>query len=93
MTARLDNREVGSVTSQLQNAGQCLNLGAVQLRRGTHRVSLIVSLRSLRPGTGGDGFPLGPLLLQPSTRGELLAPARATTLCGRTLDWLEVLAR
>jgi hypothetical protein len=89
LTASVDGNRVGSASSQLQNAGQWLDLGSVQLSAGTHSVSLAVSLSPLRPGTGGDGFPLGPLLLQPQAPAGLIAPSRVTTVCGRPLDWLE----
>jgi hypothetical protein len=89
LTASVDGNPVGSASSQLQNAGQWLDLGSVQLRAGTHSVSLAVSLPPLRPGTGSGGFPLGPLLLQPQAPAGLIAPSQATTVCRRPLDWLE----
>ena len=93
LTASIDGDRVGSASSQLQNAGQWLDLGSVQLRGGTHFVSLVVSLSPLSPGTGGGRFPLGPLLLQPQTPAGLIAPSQPTTACALPLDWLEVLHR
>jgi hypothetical protein len=43
-----------------------------------------------RLGTGGDDFPLGPLLLEPQTAETVIAPARPSSLWGRPLDWAEV---
>ena len=91
LTARVDGAKLGRVSGQLQNAGQWLDLGSTELAAGTHRIALTLELPALRPGTGGAGFPLGPLLLQPEAHARLAAPARASALCGRTLDWVEAL--
>jgi hypothetical protein len=91
LTARVDGTEVGHVSTQLQNAGQWLDLGSATLATGAHRITLTLELPALRPGTGGGGFPLGPLLLQPETRSGIAAPANASALCGRTLDRVEAL--
>jgi hypothetical protein len=94
LAASVDGVEVGSATSQLQPAGQWLDLGAVALLAGSHDVALAVSLPASDPGTGGGGFPLGPLALEP-LRGEnaLIETAEPGNLCGRELDWVEALAR
>jgi hypothetical protein len=60
-------------------------------QRGRHIVSLAVTLSRLLPGTGGDDFPLGPLLLQPQTVETVIAPTGPSSLCGRPLDWAEVI--
>jgi hypothetical protein len=93
LTASVDGEQVGSVSAQLQNAGQWLDLGGVALSAGLHDVAVAVELRALEPGTGGGGFPLGPLLLEPHADGRLLEPSQPRSLCGRRLDWLEALAR
>ena len=92
--ASVDGIPVGSLSSQLQHAGQWLDLGVADLARGTHHVSLEVSLGSSSPGVGGGGFPLGPLVLEP-VRGKsvLIEPSAADELCGLTLDWVEALVR
>jgi hypothetical protein len=92
LTLAIDGRRVGSASSQLQNAGQWLDLGPTALQAGRHTISIHVSLAPLTPGTGGDGFPLGPLLLEPRGGETAERPARAARLCGRSLDWLEALA-
>lgn len=89
----VNSKQLGSVSSQLQNAGQWLDLGAVHMHAGGQRVSVVVSLPTPRPGTGGGGFALGPLLLQPEATSRLLQPAGPQALCRRTVDWLEALAR
>jgi hypothetical protein len=94
LRAFVDGARVGSFSSQLQHAGQWLPLGVVGLAAGPHDVSLEVSLRSLTAGAGGGGFPLGPLALEPvGDDGVPLVAAAADELCGRTLDWVEALAR
>jgi hypothetical protein len=89
--AAVDGTRVGRVSSQLQNAGQWLDLGSTRLRGGTHHLTVTVALSALHPGTGGGAFPLGPVALQPESRSWLYSPASATALCGRTLDWVEAL--
>jgi hypothetical protein len=88
----VDGKRVGRMSSQLQNAGQWLDLGSTQMRAGTHRLTLAVTLPALHPGTGGAAFPLGPIVLQPESRAWLFSPSRPKALCGRTLDWVEALA-
>jgi hypothetical protein len=69
-------------------------LGRARLTTGTHRVELDYGGPDLRPGSGGVQFGLGPIVL---SRGPEDAPveyvpvAAATTLCGRSLDWIEAL--
>jgi hypothetical protein len=91
LTVRVDGTHVGTVERQLQNAGQWLELGTVAITAGTHRVSLEVTLPWPSPGTGGGGFPLGPLLLQPAGPSRLPETSSAHSLCGRNLDWIEAL--
>jgi hypothetical protein len=95
LSASIDGMRVGTVTSQLQNAGQWLDLGSANVERGAHTVSLAVTLGASRPGTGGDGFPLGPLLLQPQRPASdtVTTAARAAAFCSRSLDWVEILPR
>jgi hypothetical protein len=88
LTARVDGKEIGRVSAQLQNAGQWLDLGSATLAAGAHRLTLALGLPALRPGTGGGGFPLGPLLLQPESRSRP-APTNASAPCSRTLDGVE----
>jgi hypothetical protein len=90
LTIAIDGARVGSVSSQLQNAGQWLDLGSVAVPAGTSTVTLRVSLPPMTPGTGGGGFPLGPLLLQPEAESTLITSTGPKSLCGRPLDWLEL---
>jgi hypothetical protein len=85
----VDGRPAGEATTQLQNAGQWLELDAIRLARGAHRIHVTHSSSWLRPGTGGVHLPLGPLLFQPLAPTSLLKHPIAASLCGRRLDWLE----
>jgi hypothetical protein len=93
LTTSVDGRVTGSISSQLQNAGQWLDLGPVDMNAGLHRVTLALSLPAWRPGTGGGGFPLGPLVLQPESPSKVSEPLDPRALCGKTLDWVEALRR
>ena len=92
LSVAVDGARVGTVQRQLQNAGQWLELGSAALPKGTHRVTVAVSLPMLSPGTGGGLFPLGPLLLEPVAASRVLEPARPKAICGRNLDWIEARA-
>jgi hypothetical protein len=89
LRAGLDSEPVGSISEQLQNAGQWLELGTRRLTSGRHTLTLAISLGPLAPGTGGDSFPLGPALLQPVAREPVLRPRNPRSLCGSRLDWVE----
>jgi hypothetical protein len=92
--ASVDGARIGSISSQLQHAGQWLPLGVVDLAAGPHDVSLEVSLPSTSSGAGGGGFPLGPLALEPvGDDGAHVEAAVADELCKRRLDWVEALVR
>jgi hypothetical protein len=91
----VDGREVGAVEAQLNAAKQFLYFGKLALTPGPHEVVLIYDGQTLRPGSGGPPEPIGPLVLS-SARNEdppvrRLPSAEAQTLCGKSLDWLEVL--
>ncbi|PZR69352.1 MAG: hypothetical protein DLM63_02445 [Solirubrobacterales bacterium] len=93
----VDGLQVGTVAMELANRGQYLRLGAVTLAAGAHAVTVQVSGAGPGPGTGA-GVPemLGPVILTTSsdTNAPLLsvAAAQAGSLCGRSLDWIEVVA-
>jgi hypothetical protein len=95
MTARVDGRRVGSVTGQLNADGQWTELGTVPLRPGTHQVVLDYGGSRLAPGAGGVPFGFGPLVLSTATEDapvRYVKPQNALSLCGRRLDWLEVVS-
>jgi hypothetical protein len=93
--ALVDGRRIGSVRHHLNNDGQWIELGRVVLGPGTHQVRVRFERESLRPGSGGTRLRSGPLAVAP-TEPALRVTSRSETdagrLCGRSLDWLELLA-
>jgi hypothetical protein len=89
----LDGRPVGKVEHHLNGRGQYEYVTAAELNRGRHIVTLLRGGGSLAPGDGVIEL-LGPILLAPRTAHEngveYVEPKAATSLCGRWLDWLEV---
>jgi len=81
---------VGSVSYELGPPGQSVQIGQVTLGAGAQRVVISRPGNGLTPG--GVGM-LGPLMLvrdgPPSGVSEI-APAQAKSLCGQSLDWLEI---
>jgi hypothetical protein len=93
LTVTVDGHEVGSVSDQLNNTGQWTPLGLARLGAGRHDVVLDYGGSPLAPGSGGFPFNTGPLELS-TTNAQLpvtyVNPADARSLCGKRLDWLEV---
>lgn len=96
----VDGREVGEVAYEPGNPGQYLPIGEVRLEPGRHLVQITRGGGSLRPGSGGgdqsSANHIGPLALSPPAnerrRLRTVSPDDATSLCGRRLDWVEVVA-
>lgn len=90
----IDGRRVGEVRYQLNGRQQYAPAGEATLGAGRHQVRLIRPGGDLHPGNGGDNRLLGPLGLSPreeTLEVETVAPRRWRELCGRSLDWVEVL--
>lgn len=91
-TVSVDGVKAGTLRGELQYDGQWLHVGSRPLAAGEHLISVHSTGGDLVPGSGGDPYPLGPVALSPSAaRGALtsVASARATSLCNRSLDWIE----
>ena len=94
----LDGRSAGKAKYELANQGAYLRLEQVRLVAGPHRLEVRRAGSSLHPGNGGGVGPnlvfLGPVVLSPAadvSRGvRHVEPEDAASLCGRRLDWLEV---
>jgi hypothetical protein len=87
----VDGREVGTA-SGVNTTGQWLAAGSVALAAGRATVRALAGGGSLRPGNGALGL-LGPVAFVRRVP-EVLLPvplSAARTLCGRQLDWIEVL--
>lgn len=88
----IDDRRIGELGRALSGRAQYGPVGAVELDAGDHAVRITRGGRSLAPGAGNSQ--LGPLVLAPAADAppavEQLPPSRWRELCGRTLDWIEV---
>ncbi len=90
----VDGRRAGEVRHQLNNEGLFVRLGEASLGPGVHEVTVRFGGADLHPGSGGSGYPIGPLVLSRSDASRTrvarvpasVAPRR---LCGRPWDWIE----
>jgi hypothetical protein len=92
----IDGETAGSSGPELDHADSYRQLGTVELEPGEHEIEFTYEEASpLAPGAGGEAFPLGPLLVSPATaadaRVEVVNVSEASSLCGRSLDWIEAL--
>ena len=90
----VDGRRVVARRNQLNNASQFTPLARVGLGSGAHVFALRYGGPDFHPGSGGPQFPMGPLVLGRTTADApvtYVPPAKARTLCGRNLDWIEAL--
>jgi hypothetical protein len=88
----VDGRSAASMRDRLSHGASYAELGSLALSAGRHRISLLYQRGSLHPGSAGDPFPLGPIVLSSEATGRpvFYVPAtQARTLCGRRLDWIE----
>jgi hypothetical protein len=89
----LDGRPLGHIGDHVNGRGQYGFVTTVQLDPGRHVVTLFRGGGSLEPGDGLLEM-LGPILLTPRLEDphavHRLPAARAESLCGRWLDWVEV---
>jgi hypothetical protein len=86
-------RRAGSVSYELGPPGQFVQLGAASLPAGPVQATVTWPASGISPGEEAGNHLLGPLMLVASAeRPQVarLAPASARELCGRSLDWIEV---
>jgi hypothetical protein len=91
----VDGRSAGKMRNKLSHGGQYAELGELTLSPGRHEVTLHYDKGSLHPGSTGDVFPLGPIVLSSETDARqpfFVQPDQARTLCGRRLDWIEAVS-
>jgi hypothetical protein len=91
----VDGRRAADERGTLNNNGQYTPFGRLFLSAGSHQLILDYSGPDLRPGSGGSQFAFGPVALtRDSDDGPMLsvAPAKAGTLCGKRLDWIEAVS-
>lgn len=98
VSVRVGGRETGSVAYEMGNPGQYFPVGRVDLDGGPERVEILRGGGDLRPGNGGGADSslrhIGPLVFSPPDNERrtvrTVAPRAAAKLCGRSLDWIEV---
>ena len=87
-------RRVGKAgPRELGPAGQAFRIGALDLPAGRTRIVVTRPDDDLAPGDAGTSRLLGPVILQPSDDAQRVAEAAPDDyrrLCGRRLDWVEV---
>jgi len=91
----VDGREVGRVKNQPTLFGGYAPIGDLYLSAGVHKFTFTYPHVDLTPGSGwNQGTTLSGILLEPlqSPPSELITvrPAQARSLCGRPLDWIEL---
>jgi hypothetical protein len=90
---RIDGREVGAPSYQLGTPDQVISIARVYLRAGVHAVSIAAPGGGDSPGVKLFNQTIGPLMLAPAAEPEPvteIAPSQARSLCGRSLDWIEI---
>jgi hypothetical protein len=90
----VDGEPLADVRYHLDYPGQFMLLGMAELTAGRHEISLRHSNGGLRPGSGVEETPVGPLVLSPATPDApvtIVPVADARRLCGKRLDWVEAL--
>jgi hypothetical protein len=91
----LDGRHVGRVRNELSAINGYVGIVDRELGPGVHTVALTYPGDGLAPGSGDElGTTISAVVLQPlaSEYGRLVAlsPAQATSLCGQSVDWVEI---
>jgi hypothetical protein len=95
----VDDKKIGDARWQMANLAQFEDLGPIRLTAGTHKFKLVRGGRSLHPGSGLRPLPvfleaLGPFALEPVPSPwrvvTLRPPEAASRICGRTVDWVEL---
>lgn len=93
----LDGRRLGQVEDQLQNLGQFIEVGQRRILPGIHTITLTYPQASLAPGSGAKETLLSAIVLEPlqvpASTILTVTPQHAGTLCGRSLDWIELVGR
>jgi hypothetical protein len=92
----VDGQPVSSVRAFLNNFGEYISFGDVNLTAGAHTISFTFHGSDLHPGSGGTPEPIGPLALtdqdSANTKISYFPPSRADELCGKPWDWIEAIA-
>jgi hypothetical protein len=88
----VDGRKLATARHHLNHPGVDTPLGEAELAAGPLGIVLRYDAENLRPGSGGPPFAVGPLVLSRFTADlpvTYVKPANASSLCGKSLDWIE----
>ncbi len=91
----VDGHRVGTVKDEVSMIDRYVHVANVFLAAGVHTVGLTYPHANLTPGSGDDTFTsLSAIVLEPrqapSSALLTVKPRQAGRLCGRPLDWVEV---
>jgi hypothetical protein len=90
----LDGRLVGEPVAQSGDDGTVIYVAALRLAPGRHSLRLLRGGGDLQPDDAGstilDGIVLEPLSAEQESV-QTIAPSAWRSLCGRSLDWVEIL--
>jgi hypothetical protein len=90
---RIDGRFVGWASYEVGPPQQYLFIGKVNLTAGAHQLTIVVPSESLMPGQFSRRQSVTSVVLTPASGPEAVTqvqPSRARSLCGRPLDWIEI---
>jgi hypothetical protein len=94
LTLAVDAEIAGEATYHLNNFGQYIPLGELDLEAGEHAAAIGYEHNPLAPGGGGGADAIGPLVLaRDDINGTVryVPAARAGELCGKRWDWIEAI--
>jgi hypothetical protein len=91
----LDGREVGRVENDQSMIDGYAPIADFDLTDGVHKITLTYPRAGLGPGSGDELLTrLDSVVLAPVTQGlgqlTTVSPQQATSLCGKSVDWIEV---
>jgi hypothetical protein len=88
---------MGQVKDELSPIGGYVHVGDVPLSAGVHTITLTYPDADLTPGSGDNAFTLLSAITLVPTRPPSamirVTPTQAGRLCGRPLDWVEIVRR
>jgi len=92
LRVRVDGGRTTTAPAQLDWPGNLVPLVRVRLAAGSHTVAVRFGGARWRPGSAATFGTVGPLVVGPDAPAAVVAvaPSHARALCGKSLDWLEL---
>jgi hypothetical protein len=93
LTFRVAGRKVGEISHQLGAQGDFTLVGTTTVPAGRVPIAVHRAPNGLTPGEGGQSRSLGPVVLTPVDSPPTVryaSPAAYRGLCGKRLDWVEI---